>query len=120
MRPSPPSQGIYGIDFGTTNTRVAYCSPHGRLAMVPFTDSEGREYRIRTLLAYQDGAAVAFGRTARDRNSGQLPRRSIKWLLDEERAVEVGGAVIEPAAMVADFFRHVRQQVQDAKFPEDL
>lgn len=109
-------QVAFGVDFGTTNTRVAYYDGR-KLQMIPIFDERGgTSYSLPTAVAYEDGRPVAFGRAALDGRRGALPPQSIKWLLDrgKDEPVEVDGRPMEPAAMAADFFGHLRTLVSRA------
>jgi molecular chaperone DnaK (HSP70) len=104
-------QTAFGIDFGTTNTRVAYYDGE-RLRIVPFVTPSGQFYQLPTLISYKDGTVAAVGPEAR--KNGTLPSRSIKWLLDQNKEVEIDGGAREPVEIVADFFRHLRRMVRES------
>src|ERR1700674_2092978 len=105
-----PKQTAFGIDFGTTNTRVAYYDGE-RLRMVKFFTTEGESYQLPSLVSYRDGEPVAYGTEARRQEQGVLPPRSLKWLMGVELPIEIEGAKCEPVEMAADFFRHLKQLV---------
>jgi molecular chaperone DnaK (HSP70) len=98
----------FGIDFGTTNTRVAYYDGK-HLSLVQFTNGGVQSQQFRTLVSYKDGVPVAFGKEAETK--GVLLSRPIKWLLDQDHPVEIDGGQREPVDIVTDFFRHLRQLV---------
>jgi molecular chaperone DnaK (HSP70) len=50
----------FGIDFGTTNTRVAYYDGE-RLRLVPFVLQGVQYYQLPTLVSYANGEVVAVG-----------------------------------------------------------
>lgn len=103
----------FGIDFGTTNTRVAYYDGQS-LRLVPFVTPAGTTYQLPSLVSYQDGEPVAYGQEARRSQKGTLLARPIKWLLGRSEPVEVEGGTREPVAIVADFFRYLRRLVQES------
>src|SRR5262245_27495108 len=59
-----PKQTAFVIDFGTTNTRVAYYDGQ-RLRMVPFITAAGQSFQLPTLVSYRNGEPVAYGAEAR-------------------------------------------------------
>ena len=59
----------FGIDFGTTNTRVAYYNGE-QLSLVPLVSQVGQRCHLPTLVSYRDGEAVAFGVEAREQKLG--------------------------------------------------
>lgn len=96
----------FGIDFGTTNTRVAYFDGQ-RVRMVPFDRPE--MVQLPTRIAYKNSEPVAFG--AATRSAGTLFPQSLKWILDSAEPVEVDGGKCERVEVVASFLRHLRQLV---------
>ncbi len=62
----PEIRTAFGIDFGTTNTRIAYCELCQTLGMVPIRDQRGESYGLPTTLAYLEGNPVAYGYEARE------------------------------------------------------
>jgi molecular chaperone DnaK (HSP70) len=107
----PPS---FAIDFGTTNTRIAYYDGQ-RLQMVPLVTEVGSFIQYPSQVSYQDGAAVAFGPEAREQLRGTLLPHPMKWLLGGDEPVEVEKGVLrEPVQIVADFFRHLRRLVGES------
>jgi actin-like ATPase involved in cell morphogenesis len=106
-------QSVFGIDFGTTNTRVAHYDGK-TMHMVPIYDDRGISYSIPTQVNYEDGRPAAFGYSALQRRQGALPPQSIKWLLDRDDPVEVDGRPMDPVQMAADYFTHLRQAVGEA------
>lgn len=103
----------YGIDFGTTNTRVAYFD--GRtVRVVPFgTRNRGRTYHLPTAVAYQHGEAVEFGAEALavSGDRGALYPEPLKWGLERDEPVECGGEPRDRVAVAADFLRNLRRLV---------
>jgi molecular chaperone DnaK len=114
-----PKQTAFGIDFGTTNTRVAYYDGQ-RLRMVPFITAAGQSFQLPTLVSYRNGEPVAYGAEARRQQHGVLPPRPLKWLLGGDLPIEVEGSKLEPVEIVADFFRHLKQLVGKAVKAEPL
>jgi molecular chaperone DnaK (HSP70) len=106
-------QSVFGIDFGTTNTRVAHYDGKA-MHMVPIYDDRGVSYSLPTQLNYENGRPIAFGYAALQRRQGVLPPQSIKWLLDREDPVEIDGRALDPVQMAADFFLHLRRAVGEA------
>lgn len=102
----------FGIDFGTTNTRIVYYD--GReLFPIQLEDNEGRiVYNIPSVVGYERGKAEAFGYDAL--SSGLTLCESIKWLLNKDYPVEVDGGFVEPTKIVADFFKYLKTVVREA------
>lgn len=97
----------FGIDFGTTNTRVAfYDGTHVR--MVQFETSAGLLVQYPTLISYQSGEPVAFGPEAKEQSAGTLFGQPIKWILDQDVPLEVEGGKQEPVEIVAAFLKNLR------------
>jgi molecular chaperone DnaK (HSP70) len=115
------SKTAFGIDFGTTNTRIAYFDGE-KLFLVPVYDSENsaRSWYIPSMVAYSGGEPVAYGYDARDRKKGQLPPDAIKWLLAQENLVEIDGVCKKPVEIAADFFRYLKKVVENVKMNEPL
>jgi hypothetical protein len=111
---------VFGIDFGTTNTRIAYCDARRQLRMVPVRDRRGESYSLPTTLACDGGDVVAYGYEAREHHFTRCPPRPIKWLLATDTPVEIGGREYEPVQLAAEFFRHLRAVVREAGLPEAL
>lgn len=109
----------FGIDFGTTNTRVAYYDGE-RLRMVRLNPQASQPFQLPTLVGYQDGEATAYGSDAARLESGVLPPRPIKWMLDQDLPIEIDGGSREPVDVVADFFRHLRKRVEQTIKAEPL
>lgn len=105
-----PKQTAFGIDFGTTNTRVAYYDGQ-RLRMVPFFNSAGQSFQLPSLISYRNGEPVAYGSETRSQDPGNLPPRPLKWLLGDDLPIEVAGSKLESVEIVADFFGHIKEQV---------
>jgi molecular chaperone DnaK len=110
----------FGIDFGTTHTRVAYFDGK-KLRMVPiFDEDEGTLYQIKTLVGYANKRPVAFGNRAWKQTSWSLPPGSIKWLLDRDDPVEIDSVAMHAVDIVADFFRYLREMVEKTIRAEPL
>jgi molecular chaperone DnaK len=107
----------FGIDFGTTNTRVAYYDGE-RLRLIPFVLQGVQYYQLPTLVSYANGNVAAVGPDAR--RQGTLPAKPIKWLLGEAGPIEVEGGIREPVEIAADFFRHLRRLVGESIKAEPL
>jgi molecular chaperone DnaK (HSP70) len=114
-----PQQTAFGIDFGTTNTRVAYYDGE-RLRMVQLVPEAGHPFQLPTLVSYRDGEPVAYGPEARRQQQGVLPPRPLKWLLGSDLRIEIEGSELEPVEIVADFFRQLKQLVGKAVKAEPL
>lgn len=110
-------QTAFGIDFGTTNTRVAYYDGE-RLRMVPFVTKGIRRYQLPTSISYAGGQVVAVGAEARE-NRGVLSGK-IKWLLGQEQPVEVDSTAYDATRITADFFRALKRMVGDSIRAEPL
>lgn len=103
---------VFGIDFGTTNTRVAYFDGF-KVRAVPLVTGKRTLYRILTQIAYCDGEAVAIGADALELGPGKgLPlSKPLKWLLVEDGDLEVEGGKRNRIDIVADFLIRLREQV---------
>ena len=113
---------VFGIDFGTTNTRIAYFDGQKPI-MISVEDRRGRAYTIPTMLGYQNGKPVVFGEDAREAASNTDIHicENIKWILDREDPLDIGGHLIEPYQVVADFFEYLKTVVKKtASVREDL
>ena len=62
-------ESVFGIDFGTTNTRVAHYDGK-TMHMVPIYDDRGVSYSMPTQVNYEDGRTAAFGYSALQRRQG--------------------------------------------------
>ncbi len=88
----------FGIDFGTTNTRVAYYDGK-TIRMVSLVQERiNLGYQLPTLVRFHQGKPIAIGKSARkDEQPGQLVREPLKWLLqgrshrDRRRLVSTRG-----------------------------
>jgi len=101
----------FGIDFGTTNTRIAFYDGQ-RALMVPFTDREGlRTHQILTVVGYRNGIAAAFGADAY-RGDYDTPKASLKWLAAEDTPVTIGREQKLPEDIICDFIKHLRAVVR--------
>lgn len=101
----------FGIDFGTTHTRVAYFDGK-KLRIVPiFDEEEGKLYQVKTLVGYADKKPVAYGNKAWSQTSWTVPPASIKWLLAQNDPVEIDGEAFYPIDIAAHFFRYLRDMV---------
>ncbi|HEY1377796.1 MAG TPA: Hsp70 family protein, partial [Gemmataceae bacterium] len=108
-------QTAFGIDFGTTNTRVAYFDGE-TVRVVPFTTRRGTVYQLPTAVAYQHGEPVSFGVEARlaTNDQGTLFPEPLKWTLKSSGEVEVQGGTRDRADVVADFLKNLRRLVADS------
>jgi molecular chaperone DnaK len=108
----------YGIDFGTTNTRVAYFNGE-EIRILPFEDEKGSTvYHIPSIVGYKNGEATAFGYEALRKNDLSICK-SIKWLLDKDDPVDIGGFILEPAQVAFDFFAFLKEAIEKLGFPEE-
>jgi len=108
----------YGIDFGTTNTRVAYFDGE-EIRMLPFEDEKGRAvHHIPSMVGYKNGEAAAFGYEALRRNDLKICK-SIKWLIDKDGPVEIDGHILEPIQIAFDFFVFLKETIKKLGFPEE-
>jgi molecular chaperone DnaK (HSP70) len=99
-----------GIDFGTTNTRIAYCD--GAQVRVLTERNEFSPF-IPSAVSYQYGRPFAFGRRAKEDESS-VSISSLKWLLAEDREIDVGAATAKTATeIVTDFAEYLRTILQD-------
>lgn len=108
-----PTRTAFGIDFGTTNTRVAYYDGE-RLRMVWLTPQARNPFLLPSRLSYRNGEPDTYGAEARRQQPGVLPPRPIKWLLDGDLPIEIEGTKLDPVDIVADFFRHLKRLVEQA------
>ena len=107
----------FGIDFGTTNTRIAYFDGEKPI-MIPVFDDRGREYSIPSVVGYINDEPVAFGHEALTRDD-VVPVTSIKWELDRETPLDLGnGYDIYPIDIVTAFFRYIKDVVNQAELQE--
>lgn len=99
-----------GIDFGTTNSTIAFVQPNGRIS--PYGP-------VPSLVAWENHQVVALGQKARDmtqRGSPPYPLRDLKMFLDsgiirlETIAVDVCGIV---AHYLKDLFTEAGYQLED-------
>ena len=102
----------FGIDFGTTNTRVAYFDSE-RVRVVRLANGNDRPGLLPTRLAYRDGKACAFGDAAADSPDATPFPHPLKWVLGDEGRVEVGGGVADRVEVVGDFVRHLKALVAE-------
>lgn len=100
-------QTAFGIDFGTTNTRVAYYDGE-RLRMIPFIVKGTQSFQVPSLISYRDGTMAGFGALARSK--GTVIEKP-KWLLGKDEPVEIDGGERTAVEIVADFFRELRRLV---------
>ncbi len=102
----------FGIDFGTTNTRVAYFDGKA-VQLAAFSGRQGEQvYQLPTAIAYRDGRPVASGYAAFTTTPAVRFPVPLKWSLTSEEAIDLGdGQTKEPIEAVADFLRSLRQAV---------
>jgi len=107
MRPS------IGIDFGTTNTRLAYFD--GRQVRL-LTEPQSSSPFIPSAIAYQQGQPLASGGQAKERH-GDMAITSLKWLLAEDKVIDVGHPRHgkEPIEVVTDYVGYLRQVLTDQR-----
>ena len=100
----------FGIDFGTTNTRVAYFDGE-KVRIVPFSTKKGKVYQLPTTVAYQNGEPVAYGIDALDLNldQGVVFPEPLKWVLGSTEPVEVHGGTRDRVDLVADFLKNLKK-----------
>lgn len=105
----------FGIDFGTTNTRVAYFDGE-KVRVVPFSTRRGPVYRLPTAVAYQNRVPVACGVDALmlPPDQGTLFPDPLKWILGSSEPVEVQGGSRDPIEVVADYLGNLRRLVADS------
>ena len=108
----------FGIDFGTTNTRVAYFDGTKPI-MVPVEDRGGRRfYEIPSVVGYLNGEPISFGHDAID-NDAVTSVKSIKWQLDRENPIDLGkGYWVESLNVAEAFFRYLRDVVKNSELQE--
>ena len=101
----------FGIDFGTTNTRVAHFE--GRfIRCVPFENRDRTVgHQMPTAIAYQHGRPVAYGDEALAPTLGKRFSRPLKWMLKSADEVDVEGGIRDPVEAVADFLMHLKRTV---------
>ena len=103
----------FGIDFGTTNTRIAFHNG-GKTTLVPVRDQRGISYNIPSVVGYRRGKATTFGHDALTDRDATLCR-SIKWLLAQDYPIEIDGRLFEPVEVVSEFFKYLRKVVREAE-----
>ncbi len=96
-----------GIDFGTTNTRLAFCD--GTQVRI-LTEPQAVSPFIPSAIAYRQGRPIAYGQEARTRY-GDEAIASLKWLLAQDVTLDVGipDRGISPIGVVADFVGHLKR-----------
>lgn len=102
----------FGIDFGTTNTRVAHFDGK-TVQLAAFSGRQGEQvYQLPTAIAYRDGHPVASGHAAFTATPAVRFPVPLKWSLTSEEVIDLGdGQTKEPTDAVADFLRNLRQAV---------
>lgn len=107
-------RAVFGIDFGTTNTRIVFYN--GR-ELIPIPAKKGKEvYNIPSVVGYVRGKPVAFGHEALKRKDVKLVK-SIKWRLTENQRIDVDGGRVETIQVVADFFKFLQDVVRKSDIP---
>lgn len=113
------TERVFGIDFGTTNTRIAYYDGE-RVIAVAARSGGTTSTQIPSAVAYKNGKPVAFGNAAL--KAGELKdvcvKTSLKWLMDNEHSIEVGEQLIDPVDIAADFFIYLKEVVKDAQLED--
>jgi len=102
----------FGIDFGTTNTRVAYFDGE-KVRVVPFSTKKGTVYQLPTTVAYQNGEPVAYGVDAQQLAADQGVQfpEPMKWILGSGEPVEVQGGTRDRIDVVADYLKNLKRLV---------
>jgi molecular chaperone DnaK (HSP70) len=111
--------GLFGIDFGTTNTRIAFFD--GRRALVvPVRTRLGTFHQIPSVVGYRDGRPVCFGNDALDAQAkGEVTcLTSLKWMADRGDPIPLDGHLKTPEEVIRDFFGFLRQVVAQAPLIE--
>jgi molecular chaperone DnaK len=108
--------GIFGLDFGTTNSVAAFIQrnpDHKGYHANVLTDRQGRPHPS---VVWYNGAEIVVGRQAKE-NMGQLGLgvfgdvvRSPKMFLGSTTGIHVGGVSRPAAEVVADILRYVKDQ----------
>ncbi len=92
-----------GIDFGTTNSTIAWVTPRGVVPRGP----------IPSMIAWQNQDIVAVGQKARDmvgQGSPPYPLRDLKMHLGLP-GIRLGPLSIEVVPLVAEYFTHLFQEI---------
>lgn len=92
-----------GIDFGTTNSTIAWVTPRGVVPRGP----------IPSMIAWQNQEIVAVGQKARDmvgQGSPPYPLRDLKMHLGLP-GIRLGPLSIEVVPLVAEYFTHLFQEI---------
>ena len=102
----------FGIDFGTTNTRVAYYD--GKTIRMVSLVQQGitQGYQLPTLVRFQQRKPIAIGKSARSDTRGQLVSEPLKWLLLKDDPIVIDGGSLEPVDVVAGFFARLKSLVE--------
>lgn len=108
----------YGIDFGTTNTRIAYFDGN-KASIVPATGNWGKDYQIPSVVGIKNGKAVAFGREALIRDDVSKIH-SIKWIIDREDPLEIEGHLVNPIDIITEYFKYIVRVVEQSARPKDV
>lgn len=113
--------GIFGIDFGTTNSVASFIQrdpEQNRWLPEVFTDEQGRPHPS---VVWYSGADTVVGRQAKD-HLGQLGLgvfgdivRSPKMFLGSQTGIHIGGVTRPAREVVSEVIRYVRE---DAKKKE--
>lgn len=106
----------FGIDFGTTNTRVAYFDGEKPI-MVNVSDARGRSPSIPSVVAYKGGKPIAYGYAAKNaRDATRIG--NIKWLLNRTDPIEVDRERLRPEEIARDFFLYLKRVVAESGIRE--
>ncbi|HKV91291.1 MAG TPA: Hsp70 family protein [Candidatus Angelobacter sp.] len=126
IEPARFYEHFVGIDFGTTNSCVAYWDEDQEIQMVPFTHYRNGEPATKTVpsLAFYDSASNqwlagydAIARAEQIKSQEHLVR-SVKRLLNQDRwsgkaKVELSdGSSVEPEVVAAAVIRYLRRQTE--------
>jgi len=106
-------EAVFGIDFGTTNTRVAHFDGQN-VRLVPARGRRGLSVLIPTVVGCVNGKPKYFGQEALERDDCYRIH-GLKWHLNTERPIEVGGYRVDAVDVAAAFFGYLRSVVQDAQ-----
>jgi len=102
----------FGIDFGTTNTRIAYFDGEKPI-VVPVYDKRGKAYQIPSVVGYRDGRPASYGEDALVDDS-VTRRKSLKWLAASDAPVLIDGHPKQPEEILRDFFVYLKKVVAGA------
>src|SRR5437016_14384301 len=105
------TEPVFGIDFGTTNTRIAFHDGH-KVRLVPVRTGRGLSFLIPTVVGFCEGSARYFGQEALDHPECDRVQ-DVKWHLNQEEPLSVGGISIDPVEVASAFFKFLRKVADD-------